>query len=155
MQVVPEDELWLHLSRAQFFASISNGTNRQFLVGNAPCLPLILVKMCPRVKSFGCSGIVILILTHLYKANFMFFPLKYQDNSLHTVSSQNAKTKSTAFSFTFLDLFRYGWRGFVILVSLGYDCFLERKQQRPQWPDKQQEASFSQSDQCGRQLGIR
>ena len=75
MQVVPEDELWLHLSRAQFFASISNGTNRQFLVGNAPCLSLILVNMCPRVKSFGCSGTVISGLTHLYKANLLFFPL--------------------------------------------------------------------------------
>ena len=109
MQVVPEDELWLHLSRAQFFASISNGTNRQFLVGNPPCLSVILVKMCPRVKSFGCSGIVILGLTHLYRANLMFFPLfqpfflkfQYLNNGLQTVNSQNAKTTSIALSFTF------------------------------------------------------
>ena len=93
---------------------------------------------------------------HVFPAlsTFCWKKFKYLDNGLQIVYSQNAKTKFIALSFTLLVLFRYGWRGFVILVSLGNDCFLERRQQRPQWPDKQ-EASFSQSDQCGRQLGTR
>ena len=123
MQVVPEDELWLHLSRAQFFASISNGTNRQFLVGNAPCLSVILVKMCPsRVKSFGCSGIVILGLTHLYKANLMLFQLlkKVQlPRQLPSVYSQNAKTKSIALSFSdMVGAVLSSWSLLVMIASL-------------------------------------
>ena len=91
--------------------------------------------------------------SHVFPALSTFF---FLSSSTWTTAFRllTHKIKDNVYSFVlyfFLVLFRYGWRGFVILVFLGNDCFLECKQQRP---DKQ-EASFSQSDQCGRQLGTR
>ena len=60
----------------------------------------------------GCSGIVILGLTHLYKANLMLFQLP-------SVYSQNAKTKSIALSFSdMVGAVLSSWSLLVMIASL-------------------------------------